>query len=193
MTYRNRRARLLTSLQHFREAVPRGIYLFLRYNGRKSYVALTHTPIALEADMPQFSTFEYAFYHAAVGCLKASILLFYLELFIEKSWLYWISILILVVNVANNIAGFFLLIFDCRPVDYWNYWLTFSCWEAYPDAIFGLGIVNILTDLIIWYVWLWWLTPMPYCLSTDCVGSIGCSLSQWFGRWLLPGKAKHSV
>ena len=58
-------------------------------------------------------------------------------------------------NIGNNIAGFFLLILECKPVDYWNYWITSTCLADYTDAIFVLGIVNIFTDLLVWYVQPW--------------------------------------
>ncbi|KAI9739921.1 MAG: hypothetical protein M1818_004977 [Claussenomyces sp. TS43310] len=96
------------------------------------------------------STTEYSLYHAAVGCLKASILLFYLGLLLEKSWSYWVGIMILAVNIGDNIAGFFLLLFECTPFDYWNHWVVCICLTNYPDAIFVLGIVNIFTDFVIW-------------------------------------------
>lgn len=63
--------------------------------------------------------------------------------------------MVLIINIGNNTAGFLLLIFECKPVDYWNYWVTSTCLADYTGAIFVLGIVNIFTDFLIWYVQSW--------------------------------------
>jgi hypothetical protein len=84
------------------------------------------------------------------GVSRPRFSLFYLELFIEKNRLYWISIVVLIINIGNYLAGFFLLIFECRPIDDWNHSVTFTCIGGYTNAIFVVGIVNIFTDFLIW-------------------------------------------
>lgn len=50
----------------------------------------------------------------------------------------------------TNLAGFFFMVFECEPVNYWDYWLTSTCVadQATPNAVFG--IVNIFTDVLLW-------------------------------------------
>lgn len=84
--------------------------------------------------------------------LKCSILLFYLQFYGEKRVQWWVTVATLVLNVLTNSAGFFFMLLECQPVDYWNHWLTATCLTNQAQITFAIGILNIFTDVMIWYV-----------------------------------------
>jgi len=95
------------------------------------------------------ATVEQIMYHAAVGLIKSSVLIFYYTLPGQPAFLRYTTILIFFINAATNIAGFFFNIFSCSPVAYWYYELTAICVD-YTLPIFVLGIANIACDIVIW-------------------------------------------
>lgn len=57
---------------------------------------------------------------------------------------------VLAVCVASNIIGFFVAIFQYRPVDYWNHEFNSNPWAPRNKVLFAVGIINMVTDVIIW-------------------------------------------
>lgn len=93
---------------------------------------------------------DFVLYHASILFIKTSILLFYVDL--SKQIRIRIVLLYfgLFICVSSNIAGFFFQIFKCSPVDSWNHWQTYSCIAYSNTFIFAIGIINIITDIVIW-------------------------------------------
>lgn len=90
-------------------------------------------------------------YHVCILFLKSSILLFYLQFYGEKRVQRWITVTILILSILTNLAGFFFMLLECQPVNYWNHWLASTCNASQAQVTFALGILNIFTDLMIWY------------------------------------------
>lgn len=104
-------------------------------------------------------------YHSAVGFIKASILCFYYSM-TPVRWQRWTILFILFVCCINNLLGFFFQIFKNHPIDWWNYLVTRTLSPLDAKFTFAVGIVNIATDIIIWFV----LAPPPiaaFCARAD--------------------------
>jgi len=110
---------------------------------------LIQNPQPLTPNPHQHATIEQIMYHAAVGLIKTSVLIFYYNLPSQTRYMRLTALFVLFLNAATNIAGFFFNIFSCAPVDYWNHALTAVCVD-YTLPIFVLGIANIFCDIMIW-------------------------------------------
>lgn len=89
-------------------------------------------------------------YHFAVGTIKCSFLLMYLSI-TPIRWHHVLIYIVLFICAASNVAGFFYQIFKNKPVNYWDHWLErVNHGEIDSKFIFGIGIINIATDCMIW-------------------------------------------
>lgn len=98
----------------------------------------------------QHAEIEVVIYHVAIALVKFSLLLFYSEMTHYKSWQRQVIYFVMFLVATSNAAGFFFQIFKCSPVDYWNTWTHYTCVPYRAKFVFGIGIVNIITDCMLW-------------------------------------------
>ncbi|KAK6526588.1 hypothetical protein TWF694_005170 [Orbilia ellipsospora] len=95
-------------------------------------------------------------YPAVVLSIKISLLVFYYQL---STWralrvAVWITAFI---SIGNAFGGFLAFLLQCNRVNFWDYEfdLGLVCRVNTLKAILGTGIVNVITDALIWVI------PMP--------------------------------
>lgn len=95
-------------------------------------------------------------YPMVVLSIKLALLLFYYQL---SNWRFhriavWVTAFI---SVGNAVSGFFALLFQCDKVNFWDseFDMTLDCKVDNHAVILATGIINIVTDALIWII------PMP--------------------------------
>ncbi|PYI11029.1 integral membrane protein [Aspergillus sclerotiicarbonarius CBS 121057] len=105
-------------------------------------------------DLPNYTMLNYAgrpFYQFGIAGFKASLCLNYLRLISGTSKNYYRILIwvVIVISTLGHLAGTFVLIFDCQPVDRaWNSTIPGSCLPAGP-TFYGLAIFTIICDIVI--------------------------------------------
>ncbi|EPS45014.1 hypothetical protein H072_977 [Dactylellina haptotyla CBS 200.50] len=97
-----------------------------------------------------------AFYPWVMMMIKFSLLLFYYEVtpsrYFAVRWAIYGTTFIV---VGNTIASFFVTLFSCQPVNYWDHLLYDPCKANLKTALIVFGVIYIVTDVLIWVL------PMP--------------------------------
>ncbi|KAF3937498.1 hypothetical protein ABW19_dt0202201 [Dactylella cylindrospora] len=114
----------------------------------RSYTQIKQQSIAYNIGM--------ATYPIVVLCIKLALLLFYYQLSTWRSLRIAVCITAFI-SIGNALGGFFAFLFQCSSVNFWDHEfdMELTCKVDTLKAILGTGIVNIITDALIWVI------PMP--------------------------------
>ncbi|EPS36665.1 hypothetical protein H072_9758 [Dactylellina haptotyla CBS 200.50] len=95
-------------------------------------------------------------YPIVVLSIKIALLIFYYQLSTWRSLRAAVAITAFI-SIGNAIGGFFAFLFQCNRVNFWDYEfdMTLECKVNTLNAILGTGVVNIITDALVWVL------PMP--------------------------------
>ncbi|KAF3175535.1 hypothetical protein EYR41_008902 [Orbilia oligospora] len=95
-------------------------------------------------------------YPMVVLSIKLALLIFYYQL---STWSALRTAVLVTgfISIGNALGGFFAFLFQCNKVNFWDseFDLTLKCEVHTLKAILGTGIVNIITDALVWVI------PMP--------------------------------
>ncbi|KAF3225349.1 hypothetical protein TWF191_005400 [Orbilia oligospora] len=95
-------------------------------------------------------------YPMVVLSIKLALLIFYYQL---STWRALRTAVLVTgfISIGNALGGFFAFLFQCTKVNFWDseFDLTLRCEVHTLKAILGTGIVNIITDALVWVI------PMP--------------------------------
>ncbi|KAK6499494.1 hypothetical protein TWF506_004124 [Arthrobotrys conoides] len=96
-------------------------------------------------------------YPMVVLSIKLALLIFYYQL---STWSALRTAVLITgfISIGNAFGGFFAFLFQCNKVNFWDSEfdvLTLKCKVHTLKAILGTGIVNIITDALVWVI------PMP--------------------------------
>ncbi|KAK6506582.1 hypothetical protein TWF481_005040 [Arthrobotrys musiformis] len=73
----------------------------------------------------------------------------------SMKWIRWGCLATAGITFANTIAGFFITVFNCRPVNYWDHFFVDACRTSKRTSAIIIGAIYILTDVATWAL------PMP--------------------------------
>ncbi|KAK6535088.1 hypothetical protein TWF281_006385 [Arthrobotrys megalospora] len=123
------------------------------------------------------------FYPWAMMFIKLSLCLFYYRM-TKMDYMRWGVWVTASVTIGNTIAGFFVPMFACTPVNYWDNLFHRPCRTNRRAATIAIGAIYILTDVATWAL------PMPLLFQlklqprqrllafcTFGIGSIACIAS----------------
>ncbi|KAK6510279.1 hypothetical protein TWF481_004996 [Arthrobotrys musiformis] len=95
-------------------------------------------------------------YPMVVLSIKLALLIFYYQL---STWAALRTAVLITgfISVGNAFGGFFAFLFQCNRVNFWDaeFDLSLECKVRTLKAILGTGVVNIITDALVWVI------PMP--------------------------------
>ncbi|KAK6338554.1 hypothetical protein TWF730_002617 [Orbilia blumenaviensis] len=95
-------------------------------------------------------------YPIVVLSIKLALLIFYYQL---STWSALRAAVLVTgfISIGNALGGFFAFLLQCNKVNFWDseFDLTLECKVHTLKAILGTGVVNIITDALVWVI------PMP--------------------------------
>ncbi|KAF3170681.1 hypothetical protein TWF106_009813 [Orbilia oligospora] len=155
---------LLGRIQNFDWAALLSYFLIVAWGAYSAHTSLVGGNMASWCDRSYFQIKQQSIaynigmttYPMVVLSIKLALLIFYYQL---STWRALRTAVLVTgfISIGNALGGFFAFLFQCTKVNFWDseFDLTLRCEVHTLKAILGTGIVNIITDALVWVI------PMP--------------------------------